>query len=157
MTLTIDVEDAGWNAIPALEELTRRAAEAAFAAAGVEPEGFDTSILFAGDETVKDLNARWRGKDTATNVLSFPAPEGVSVPAGEAIPLGDIALAFGVVAREAAEQGKALPDHATHLIIHGLLHLLGYDHESEDEAGEMEGLETEILKGLGIPDPYERD
>jgi probable rRNA maturation factor len=157
MTLTIDVEDAGWHAIPALEELTRRAADATFAATDVKPEDFDTAILFADDESVKVLNAQWRGKDSATNVLSFPAPEGVRVPEGEAIPLGDIVLASGVVAREAAEQAKTLPDHATHLIIHGLLHLLGYDHESEEEATEMEGLETDILKGLGISDPYERD
>lgn len=157
MTLTIDVDDSAWEAIPGLEEMARRAAEAAFAAVGNTVSDFETAMLFTDDDTVRGLNGQWRGKDYATNVLSFPAPDGISVPPGEAPPLGDVALAAGVVAREAAEQGKPLPDHATHLMIHGLLHLLGYDHESEDEAREMEGLETDILKGLGIPDPYERD
>ncbi len=155
MTVAIAVEDEAWNAIPGLEHLTRATVAAAFAVTGVEEAGFDASILFADDAAMAALNGKWRGKAHATNVLSFPA-EDMPLPDGEARPLGDIILASGVVAREAAQQGKSLPDHTTHLIIHGLLHLLGYDHQDDGEAREMEGLETEILKGLGISDPYER-
>jgi probable rRNA maturation factor len=93
------------------------------------------------------LNARFRGKDAATNVLSFPAP-------GADAGLGDVALALGVCEREAAEQGKTLADHLTHLTAHGVLHLLGYDHESDAEAEAMEARERAILAGLGVADPY---
>ena len=101
------------------------------------------------------INAEWRGKDKPTNVLSFPAPRDIPIPAGESRPLGDIVLAYGVIAREAEEQGKTLRAHVAHLMVHGTLHLLGYDHETDVEAEEMEALETSILKGLGITDPYE--
>ena len=100
---------------------------------------------------MQDLNARFRGKDNATNVLSFPAPESARPH------LGDVALAYGVCAREAAEQGKTLAAHLTHLTAHGVLHLLGYDHEAEAEAEVMEGLERAVLADLGFPDPYETD
>jgi rRNA maturation RNase YbeY len=112
-----------------------------------EPKGESFAALFTSDEAVKALNAQWRGKDMPTNVLSFPAPETAGT-------LGDIALAYETCAREADEQGKTLKDHATHLLVHGLLHLLGYDHEADDDAAEMEGLEKDILAGLGIADPY---
>jgi probable rRNA maturation factor len=107
----------------------------------------DIAILLADDERVRSLNAAFRGKDAPTNVLSFPAGEG-------APELGDIALAFGVCAREAAEQGKSLAHHLQHLTAHGVLHLLGYDHESDAEAEAMEATERAILAGLGVPDPY---
>ena len=97
----------------------------------------------------------WRGQGKPTNVLSFPTPADLPVPQGEARPLGDIVLARGVIAREAIEQGKTLRDHTVHLIVHGTLHLLGFDHEADDDALEMEALEMSILKGLGISDPYE--
>jgi rRNA maturation RNase YbeY len=112
-----------------------------------EPKGESFAALFTSDDAVKSLNAQWRGKDMPTNVLSFPAPETAGT-------LGDIALAYETCAREADEQGKSLKDHATHLLVHGLLHLLGYDHEADDDAAEMEGLEKDILAGLGIADPY---
>jgi rRNA maturation RNase YbeY len=112
-----------------------------------EPKGESCAALFTSDDAVKALNAQWRGKDKPTNVLSFPAPETAGT-------LGDIALAYETCAREADEQGKSLKDHATHLLVHGFLHLLGYDHEADDDAAEMEGLEKEILAGLGIADPY---
>jgi probable rRNA maturation factor len=97
---------------------------------------------------VRDLNARFRGKDAPTNVLSFPAPE-------SAWPhLGDIALAYGVCRREADGQDKSFAHHVMHLTVHGVLHLLGYDHETDAEAEVMEGLERAILGGLGLPDPY---
>lgn len=154
MTIAVDVDDAGWDAVPALEDLARQAVSAVFAELSTDEARFEASILFAGDEAVRALNAQWRGKDNATNVLSFPADD-MPVPDGEPRPLGDIVLASGVVAHEAAEQGKPLRDHVAHLIIHGVLHLLGYDHEDDAEATDMEGLETRILKGLGISDPYE--
>jgi probable rRNA maturation factor len=155
MTIVTDVEDESWSAIPDLEKLTRNAVMAAFAATGTEESKLETDILFTGDKEISALNLEWRGKDQATNVLSFPADD-MPLPDGVARPLGDIVLAAGVIAREALEQGKTLPDHTTHLIIHGVLHLLGYDHENDGEAQEMERLETDILKGLGISDPYER-
>jgi len=156
MTITIDVDDPAWNDIPGLEGLVHGAVCAALAAAGADEAAHETAILLTDDDTVAQLNADWRGKTGPTNVLSFPAASDLPLPPGEAAPLGDIALAAGVIAREARDQGKTLPQHTTHLIIHGVLHLLGYDHEDEAEAREMEGLETEILKGLGISDPYER-
>lgn len=153
MIVSIAVDDSGWDRFPGLEDMTRAAIAAA--AKGIADENIEVAILFTGDDAVAKLNTEWRGKPSPTNVLSFPA-EDFPVPAGEARPLGDIVLAAGVVTREAALQGKTLPHHATHLIIHGFLHLLGYDHQDEGEAHEMETLEVAILKGLGISDPYER-
>ena len=156
MTIDIDVEDGLWGRIPELEGLTQRAAAAAFDAAGFDGSNHVVTILFTDDDAMKALNTEWRGKASPTNVLSFLAPDDLPIPSGEDRPLGDIVLASGVVAREASEQGKSLPDHVAHLIVHGILHLLGHDHEDDDEADRMEHLETEILKGLGISDPYER-
>jgi probable rRNA maturation factor len=155
MIVSIDVDDPDWDKVPALEDLTRHAVDATAMANGASHENLEVAILFTDDQSVAELNGEWRGKPYPTNVLSFPAGD-FEVPAGEAIPLGDLVLAYGVVAREAADQGKTLPRHATHLIVHGLLHLLGHDHETEEEAVRMESLETAILKGLGISDPYER-
>lgn len=156
MTVSIDVEDEAWAALPGLEPLTETAVAAALAGAGHASLGCEVAVLFTDDNAIAAMNAEWRSKDRPTNVLSFPTPEGMPVPEGELRPLGDIVLAHGVISREAAEQGKTLRDHTTHLIVHGTLHLLGFDHEADDEAEEMEALETRILKGLGISDPYER-
>lgn len=157
MTVSIDVEYAAWSGMPGLEDLARSAVDAALAGAAPESPECDVALLFTDDESMAEINAEWRGKDKPTNVLSFPTPDDMPVPEGEPRPLGDIVLAHGVITREAAEQGKSLRDHTAHLIVHGTLHLLGYDHESDDEAEEMEALETRILKDLGISDPYERD
>jgi probable rRNA maturation factor len=120
----------------------------------------EVSVRFAGDAEVKALNAGYRAKDRPTNVLSFPMMEPELIAslavagAGEAL-LGDVILAHGVCAREAEEKGVAIADHATHLIVHGTLHLLGYDHETGDEDAEaMEETETRALAALGIADPY---
>ncbi len=156
MTVSIATDDGGWDAIPDLAELARRAADAALAAAYSGPRPVSLAILFTGDAAIARLNRQWRGKAKPTNVLSFPAPAGLPVPRGEPTPLGDIVLAFGTVAREAGEQGKPLPHHATHLIVHGVLHLLGHDHQTGAGADNMEALECLILKQLGIADPYER-
>lgn len=156
MTVSIEVEDQAWTALPDLEALAEAAVTAALSGAGAADAPCDVALLFTDDDSVAQINARWRGKDKPTNVLSFPVPSGMPVPEDEVRSLGDIVLAHGVVSREAVEQGKTLRAHTMHLIVHGTLHLLGYDHETEAEADEMEGLETRILKGLGISDPYER-
>ena len=146
-SIDIEVEDEAWTvALPDAETLVRAAAEAAFAA--LPAVAGDVVVLLAADEAVAELNSRFRGREGSTNVLSFPAPVGPGAH------LGDIALAFGVCAREAAEQGKPLAAHLQHLVAHGVLHLVGYDHQSEAEAEEMEALERDILASLGRPDPY---
>ena len=154
MTVSIEVEDESWLALAGLDALAQKAVEAALAGASVKEPG-EVALLFTDDSAIAEINAEWRGKDKPTNVLSFPAPD-MPVPEGEARHLGDIVLAHGVITREAAEQGKTLHDHTAHLIVHGVLHLLGYDHETDAEAEEMERLEAAILSRLGIADPYER-
>ena len=141
--IDIEIEDEAWTtALPDAEALILPAAAAALEARG------GVTLLLTDDDTVAELNECFRGKTGPTNVLSFPAPDN---PEDH---LGDIALAFGVCAREAAEQGKPLAHHLQHLVAHGVLHLLGYDHLTEAEAEEMEALERRILAGLGVPDPY---
>lgn len=148
--IEIEIEDPAWTAaLPQVEALVLAAAEAALAQDGAQDEG--VVLLLTDDAAVQALNARFRDKDKPTNVLSFPAP-----PNPERH-LGDVALAYGVCVREAAEQGKPLAHHLQHLVAHGVLHLLGYDHMSDDEAEAMEGLERVVLAGLGIPDPYQAD
>lgn len=147
MTPDIEIEDPAWTAALAdAEALVLAAAEATLASEGAVSEG--VTLLLTDDATIRDLNRRFRQHDKPTNVLSFPAPTNPERF------LGDIALAYGVCAREAAEQGKPLAHHLQHLVAHGVLHLLGYDHISDAEAFEMEGLERAVLAGLGIPDPY---
>lgn len=142
--IDIEIEDEAWTAaLPDAAAVVERAARAALQ--GPEAE---LTILLTDDAAVQDLNARFRGKDAPTNVLSFPAPETARPH------LGDIALAYGVCAREAQEQGKTLEHHLMHLTAHGVLHLLGYDHQTDAEAEAMEALERRILAGLGAPDPY---
>jgi probable rRNA maturation factor len=142
--IDIEIEDPRWAAVLDAEVLVRAAAEAA--TAGERGDG--VVILLTDDATVQDLNARFRAKDMPTNVLSFPAPQNPERH------LGDVALAYETCAREAAEQQKPLAHHLQHLVAHGVLHLVGYDHETDAEAEAMEALEREILGGLGVPDPY---
>jgi len=108
------------------------------------------ALALADDALVQDLNARFRGKDKPTNVLSFPSGE----EAGIGVPLGDVVVAIETLDREASAEQKSPGKHFTHLVIHGILHLLGYDHETDEDAGRMERLETAILADLGIEDPY---
>ena len=157
MNLEIEIEhwpEQGW------EDLAQRAAEAA---SRVEPTlahpRLETSILFTSDAQVHQLNREWRERDKPTNVLSFPMLDRDSLlalePEGPPEMLGDIALAYETCAREAEEKGITLEAHATHLIIHGLLHLAGHDHvDSDAQAEEMEALEIAALAKLGIADPY---
>ena len=146
--IEVELEDEAWTeALPDAEALTERAADAALAAMPAS-RARDVVVLLTGDDAVRALNREFRGKDAPTNVLSFPAienPEGF---------IGDVALAYETCAREADEQGKPLAHHLQHLVAHGVLHLVGYDHESDAEAQAMEALEREILSGLGVPDPY---
>jgi probable rRNA maturation factor len=149
----------GWDsAIPGLEPLAEAAVAATLAAAGAEPmPALELSLCLADDAFLQELNARYRGKDRPTNVLSFSQLEGVGGPTGGAgapRPLGDVALSLDSLRREAQEQGKSLRDHFAHLLVHGTLHLLGYDHETPGEAETMEALERRILSGLGVADPY---
>lgn len=142
--IEIEVEAEAWSgALPDAEAVVERAAQAALGTV----EG-DIVVLLTDDAAVRELNGRFRDKDKPTNVLSFPAPE-------NAFPhLGDIVLAYGVCASEAEAQGKTLTDHLSHLVVHGVLHLLGRDHEDDAEAEEMEAEEREILAQIGVADPY---
>jgi len=153
----IEAEAPDWSrALAGYEAVCRNAALAALERAGGlrKLDGpIEVGLLLADDETVRELNRTWRGQDKSTNVLSFP--DGSDAPPGAPRMLGDIVLAYGTVAAEAEAQGKALEHHLVHLVVHGMLHLLGYDHENDRGAEEMEGLETEILAGFGIADPYE--
>lgn len=142
--IEIEVEAEAWSgALPDAEAVVERAAQAALGTV----EG-DIVVLLTDDAAVRELNGRFRDKDRPTNVLSFPAPE-------NAFPhLGDIVLAYGVCASEAEAQGKTLTDHLSHLVVHGVLHLLGRDHEDDAEAEEMEAEERDILAQIGVADPY---
>jgi probable rRNA maturation factor len=147
--IDVEIEDEAWRAaLPDVEALVERAAQAALETLPQAERGGAVAILLTDDDSVADLNARFRGKPTSTNVLSFPA-------ADSAYPhLGDVALAYGVCASEADAQGKSLADHLTHLVVHGVLHLLGYDHQAEADAEVMEQMECEILRRFGVADPY---
>lgn len=145
------IEADGWSALPEAEALSGRAVTAALRAAGSRARG-GVSLLFTDDARMRALNRQWRGHDKPTNVLSFPA---AAPQAAETAPfLGDVALAYETVAREAADEGKTLAQHVTHLVVHGTLHLLGHDHEVDAEAEAMEALERAALAELGLPDPY---
>ena len=148
------VEDPRWEPL-GLEDLTERAARAAVAAAGREPAACEIGLLAADDARIAGLNAEWRGKPGPTNVLSWPAAEAPLAP-GEPRFLGDLALAWETCAAEAAAAGRAPADHVAHLVVHGVLHLLGHDHEDDAEAEAMEALETKVLASLGVADPYNR-
>lgn len=144
--------------IPGAETIVRRAAAAALSALSMDarPAGpVELSLVLADDAEVQALNRDYRGKDKPTNVLSFAAmdADGPAIP-GEPTPLGDVVLALDTVCAEAGAQRKAPADHLTHLTVHGVLHLLGHDHEADAEAAEMEALEVRILAGLGVADPY---
>jgi len=153
----IDLADPSphWRAaLPEPERVCERAARAALAAAGAAPGPAELSIVLADDALLRQLNREWRGKDAPTNVLSFAAGDANPAPPGAPRLLGDVVLAFETVAAEAQAQQKPLADHLAHLVVHGVLHLLGFDHEIAAEAERMEALETRILAGLGIADPY---
>jgi probable rRNA maturation factor len=155
LAVDVTIEGADWAALlpdaAALAEETAAAAWGSIAGPATGPS--EVSILLADDATVRRLNRAHRGQDKPTNVLSFPVGATVSV---EGMPrmLGDVVLASGVVAREAAAQDKPVAAHFRHLLVHGVLHLAGYDHIADGDAETMESLEVEILAGLAVPNPY---
>ena len=146
--ITLLVEDPGWRRARGLNARLAKAARAALTAAGFKGKSALT-LLLSSDEKLRQLNRDFRGQDKPTNVLSFPAT------ANRDGYRGDIAIAYGVTRREAGAAGKRFADHASHLVVHGVLHLAGYDHERPADAKVMEPLEVKILKRLGISDPYQ--
>jgi len=164
MEIDVLIDDAAWDAA-GLEALANTAHPAALTALGLRPDRFAVSILACDDARIATLNAEFRGKPLPTNVLSWPTEDRyvaagqipdlpVAQPDGPPLELGDIAIAHGVCAREATDLNRPFDDHVTHLLVHGLLHLLGFDHIDDADAALMEGIETRILATLGVPDPY---
>ena len=163
----IVIEDDRWEAVD-LERLAHAAAQATLGHLGLDAETAEMTLLACDDARITVLNEDFRGKARATNVLSWPAEErGAAAPGGDPLPvapgidemleLGDIAMAYETCAAEASAAAKPLNAHVTHLIVHGLLHLLGYDHENDPDAMLMEGLEREILGKMGYDDPYKEN
>ncbi|OIQ43723.1 MAG: rRNA maturation RNase YbeY [Roseobacter sp. MedPE-SW] len=167
MALEITIEDSRWQEA-GLEDLARQAIAAALGYFDLDPEDCEIALLACDDNQIADLNAEFREKPVPTNVLSWPAVDlAASEPGGKPavpeadftgeIPLGDIAIAYDTCLREAGAANRPLSDHLRHLVVHGVLHLLGYDHISDLDATVMEGLEVEILGNLGLDDPYTVD
>jgi len=171
VSATVLVEGGGWD--ETTQAMVQRVVDHVFASTGTRwpSEGgasgivtalaggkgpVELTVVLTDDETIRDLNRIWRSRDKPTNVLSFPllGPEGPAPAPDQPILLGDIVLARETIAGEASVQGKALDDHLTHLIVHGLLHLLGFDHDIDSRAEEMEALEISLLGELGLADPY---
>jgi len=154
-SLDISVSSSLWRRLPRARTIARETIAAAAEESGRPGEGGDVSLCLADDAALRTLNLRWRGIDKPTNVLSFPAapPGRLANPTA----LGDIALAYETLAREAEDLGVPLADHYRHLLAHGFLHLIGYDHETDVDAERMEALETRILTRLGAGDPYVRE
>jgi probable rRNA maturation factor len=149
------IESEAWRTLPEAEDIVRRAiACAATSEVAIHQREAELSVLLCDDQTITGLNARWRGQEKPTNVLSFPAPPLRGATPAERVPLGDIAIAYETLAREAGEQSKSVSDHLSHLVVHGFLHLLGYDHRVEGEAEQMEQLEGSILARIGVANPY---
>ena len=156
VSLDISVPSSLWRGLPRARAIARETIAVAAAESGAAlREGVEVSLCLTDDTALRALNARWRGIDKPTNVLSFPSASGGRL--GDATILGDIALAYETLAREAENLGVPLADHYRHLIAHGFLHLIGYDHETDAEAERMEALETRILARLGAADPYARE
>jgi len=156
MTEVLIVADA-WNSEPDADAVIQRAVAVAAEMADADTADAELAVMLTDDAGIRTLNSNWRGIDKPTNVLSFPAlrpPTGVSGADDVPPMLGDIAIAYETARREADDEQKPFDHHLSHLTVHGFLHLVGYDHETDDEAEAMEALEIEILAQLGIPDPY---
>jgi probable rRNA maturation factor len=169
LTVDILITSPAWKTLPQAVDVVRRSIAAAAAHPGPRLRNAEVAVLLCDDETIAALNGRWRGQHKPTNVLSFPAlsaapartsdggmsdgiaPEGIG---SHQVPLGDIAIAGETLLREADAGGKTAPAHLAHLVVHGFLHLVGYDHESDEEAEEMERLERDILARISVADPY---
>ncbi|MDF0602823.1 rRNA maturation RNase YbeY [Psychromarinibacter sp. C21-152] len=159
MSIDVIIEAPEWEG-EGLEALAARAEAATLRHLGLDPAAYETALLGCDDSRIAALNGDFRDKPAPTNVLSWPAEErapdtpGARPEPPEPGELGDIALAWETCAREAAAAGRPVADHVTHLIVHGMLHLMGFDHETGPDAAVMEDLEVEILASLGLPDPY---
>jgi probable rRNA maturation factor len=155
MTEVLVVAD-GWQSEPDAEAVIQRAIAAAAEIADADTGEAELAVMLTDDAGIRTLNNNWRGIDKPTNVLSFPALPPTGPPGPDDAPrmLGDIAIAFETTRAEADDEQKPFDHHLSHLAVHGFLHLIGYDHEEDDDAEAMEALETEILAQLGIPDPY---
>ena len=153
MTLRVEVQRADAGAFAPDDDIIRAWVGRALEAAGERPNA-EVSVRIVGADEMRVLNREYRNKDKATNVLSFPAGPVAGLPEAEPVPIGDIVVCAEVVGAEAAEQSKPIQDHWAHMLVHGTLHLLGFDHMEKHEATEMEGLETRILGAQGIADPY---
>jgi probable rRNA maturation factor len=151
--LTLLIQHDAWHALGDVREAIHNAYDGTKAKVNAIA-GREVAVVLASDEDVQTLNREFRGKNAPTNVLSFPTNTGSSVILDEAMPLGDIILAYETVTKEASNENKSRLHHLTHLVIHGLLHLTGFDHQRETEAAQMEALECEILASLSIADPY---
>src|SRR5258708_4541477 len=162
LSLDISVPSPLWRRLPRARPIARETIAAAASESSDVSEG-EVSLCLADDSALRALNLSWRGIDKPTNVLSFPAApvDAVADRVGRAqrarLQLGDIALAYETLAREAEDLGVSLADHYRHLLVHGFLHLIGYDHETDAQAERMEALETKILARLGVADPYARE
>ncbi|WP_019219933.1 rRNA maturation RNase YbeY [Bartonella florencae] len=153
ITIDITIESSGWDDKQVLYNITEKALTTIMHYLSLEGVVSEISMLFTDDQHMAQINAQWRGKNKPTNVLSFPA---FPIKVGQ-IPgpmLGDIIVARETILLEAKREGKLFQDHLTHMIVHGVLHLLGYEHETDDEAYQMEKLEKEILQKLSIKNPY---
>jgi probable rRNA maturation factor len=147
--IDIRIESPLWQEQPLAEQTVRTAIAAAATLSTADGE---VSILLADDQAIRVLNRDWRGIDKPTNVLSFPAPNATASAAGTM--LGDIVIAYETLAKECDEEGRVFLHHLAHLTVHGFLHLIGYDHLTDTQADEMEGLESKIMMRLNMPDPY---
>ncbi|EJF96366.1 rRNA maturation RNase YbeY [Bartonella taylorii] len=153
ITIDITIDNSGWNDEKMLYNITEKALTTTMHHLSLENVISEVSLLFTDNKHMAQINAQWRNKNEPTNVLSFPAfPLKVGQTPG--LILGDIIIARETVALEASTEGKLFQDHLTHMIVHGVLHLLGYNHETDEEAHQMEKLEREILQKLFIKDPY---
>ena len=155
LEIDVSVRCPRWTeTLPRAATLSRRAAHAAYGAERKRLGRAEAAVVLADDAFIRRLNRDYRRQNKATNVLAFPAVDVAAVPAAMPAALGDVVVAFETAAREAAAEGKTLADHLSHLVVHGMLHLLGHDHQTAVAAKAMERREIDILAGLGIADPY---
>jgi len=152
ITIDLTVEAGDWEKLGNVEALAQRAADAAISVAPDVDGELAVAVLLTDDAAMREINKDWRDQDKPTNVLSFPAAAHPGMPGPRHI--GDVVLAFETTQREAIDEGKTIEAHASHLIVHGVLHCLGYDHETDEQAEEMEALEVSALKGIGYVDLY---